>query len=109
MGVGVNAPIAVSASSICSNCTIPIPLLRVPSYIISACCSCPVVSNNSTRSSFAVDQGSCGNSSADTHKKIQQTCGERHTFVTKICCTGTTSPFGPPPNPLPELAPSGPV
>ena len=64
---GVNAPIAVSASSICSNCTIPIPLLRLPSYKISACCTCPVVSNSSTRSSLAVDQGNCGMEPPSAH------------------------------------------
>ena len=48
---------AVSASGTCANCTTPAPLERVPSNKISANSTWPVVSNSSTRSSFAVDHG----------------------------------------------------
>ena len=53
-----NSPIAVSASGIWENCTTPHPFDLVPSNRISATSTVPVVSNNSTKSSLAVDHGS---------------------------------------------------
>ena len=86
-----DVPMAVSASGTCANCTTPAPLERVPSNKISASSTWPVVSNNSTRSSFAVDHGSyssCTSRSptiASIDLRSDRTHVTNHDLLARLC------------------------
>lgn len=85
-------PMAVSASATCANCTTPAPLERVPSNKISASSTWPVVSNSSTRSSFAVDHGSYASCASGQFRqyKVKEGAGQL-TLRTMICRLGSAS------------------
>ena len=72
---------AVSASCTCANWTTPQPFDRVPSYKISASSTWPVVSNSSTRSSFAVDHGNCPRAGHHQHLCAFSRPTKRATYV----------------------------